>query len=79
MVKSKRIDPSRLGPGFGRGGGRGRAPTGRGRGRMGGPFAAGPGGTCVCTSCGNETPHQAGIPCYQGKCPKCGSTMIRKR
>lgn len=58
--------------------GRGR---GMGRGRMGGPFAAGPGGFCVCTNpeCKNEISHQAGVPCYQVKCPKCGSPMIRKR
>lgn len=64
--------------GFGRSGGRG---LGRGRGRMGGPFAAGPGGECVCTNpeCGHIVPHQAGVPCYQQKCPKCGSPMIRKR
>lgn len=58
--------------GFGRGGGRGR---------MGGPFAAGPGGSCVCTNpqCKKEIPHQAGVPCYQTKCPQCGSPMIRRR
>jgi len=62
---------------FGGGFGRGR---GGGRGRMGGGFAAGPGGTCVCTNpnCKHEVPHQAGVPCYQMKCPKCGSPMIRK-
>lgn len=62
--------------GFGRGAGRGG-----GRGRMGGPFAAGPGGICICTNpeCKNEVPHVAGQPCYQMKCPKCGSPMIRKR
>jgi uncharacterized protein len=62
--------------GFGRGAGRGG-----GRGRMGGPFAAGPEGTCICTNpeCKNEIPHQAGVSCYQVKCPKCGSPMIRKR
>lgn len=62
--------------------GRGRGPgMGGGRGRMGGGFAAGPGGTCICTNpeCQTETAHQAGIPCYQMKCPKCGSPMIRKR
>jgi len=65
--------------GFGRGGGFGRGRGGRGR--MGGDFAAGPGGTCVCTNpdCKHEVPHQAGVPCYQMKCPKCGSPMIRKR
>jgi uncharacterized protein len=62
--------------GFGRGRGQGG-----GRGRMGGSFAAGPGGTCVCTNpdCQHEAAHQAGVPCYQAKCPKCGSPMIRKR
>jgi len=51
-----------------------------GRGRMGGRFAAGPAGKCVCTNpdCGTEIAHQAGQPCYQLKCPKCGSPMIRK-
>jgi len=60
--------------------GRGRG-IGGGRGRMGGPFAAGPGGVCVCVNpeCKNEVPHTAGQPCYQMKCPKCGSPMIRRR
>lgn len=59
--------------------GRGRG-FGGGRGRMGGPFAAGPGGFCTCVNpeCKNEVPHQAGVPCYQMKCPKCGSPMIRR-
>ncbi len=66
------VMPFGLGRGAGRGGGRGR---------MGGPFAAGPGGVCICTNpeCKNEVVHQAGLPCYQMKCPKCGSPMIRKR
>lgn len=53
---------------------------GRGRGRMGGPFAAGPGGVCICTNpeCKKEVPHRAGAPCYQAKCPKCGSPLVRK-
>jgi len=55
--------------GFGRGRG--------GRGRMGGQFAAGPGGTCVCPKCKHTVPHQVGIPCYQMKCPKCGTLMVR--
>lgn len=64
--------------GFGRGGG---PPAGRaGRGRMGGPFAAGPGGGCQCTNpkCGYSAPHQVGVPCMQMKCPRCGSPMTRK-
>lgn len=62
--------------GFGRGRGQGG-----GRGRMGGSFAAGPGGICQCVNpeCGYEAPHQAGSPCYTLKCPKCGSPLIRKR
>jgi hypothetical protein len=52
-----------------------------GRGGAGGPFAAGPGGWCVCTNpeCKHKVRHQAGVPCYQQKCPKCGSPMIRER
>ena len=50
---------------------------GRGGGRMGGPFAAGPGGNCVCPKCGHSQPHQRGVPCAQITCPKCGSTMTR--
>jgi hypothetical protein len=56
-----------------RGGGRGR-----GRGRMGG-FAAGPGGSCVCPSCGYTTSHRLGSPCFQQTCPKCGTRMTRKQ
>jgi hypothetical protein len=51
---------------------------GQGRGRMGGQFAAGPGGYCVCPQCGNKTPHVQGQPCTQQQCPKCGSKMTRQ-
>jgi predicted Zn-ribbon and HTH transcriptional regulator len=47
-------------------------------GRMGGPLAAGPGGSCVCPSCGYQEDHKIGIPCDEQKCPKCGTSMIRK-
>lgn len=50
---------------------------GRGRGRMGGPFAAGPGGYCVCPKCGNRVPHPQGQPCNQMTCTKCGTAMAR--
>jgi uncharacterized protein len=57
-------------------------PRGRGRGfgsggRMDG-FAAGPSGNCVCPKCGYKETHQIGVPCYQKKCPKCGSLMTRE-
>ncbi len=56
--------------GIGRGGG--------GSGRMGGIHpGAGPGGNCVCPSCGAKVPHQAGTPCYNLSCPQCGTKMAR--
>ena len=60
-----------MGPGGGGGGG-------RGMGRGGGPFAAGPGGNCVCPSCGHTEPHVVGQPCNQKTCPKCGTPMTRQ-
>ncbi len=46
------------------------------RGRMGG-FGAGPSGDCLCPKCGFRSAHQRGVPCYNQKCPKCGSVMTR--
>jgi hypothetical protein len=66
------------GQGQGRGGqGRGEGRRGRGLGRMGGPFAAGAAGTCVCPACGHREAHQRGVPCVQTQCPKCGIAMVR--
>jgi hypothetical protein len=71
--------------GSGRGAGRG---SGQGAGRKGGPSgralganpaAAGPGGYCVCPNCGERKEHVAGVPCYQAKCPKCGTLMVREQ
>jgi hypothetical protein len=68
---------------FGRGGGGGRGTgggggRGGGAGRMGGTRqGAGPGGYCVCPSCGQRVVHQVGKPCYQQSCPKCGTKMVR--
>lgn len=58
--------------------GRGRGPGRRGIGRMGGPLAAGPGGTCICPQCGYREPHKIGNPCAQQKCPQCGTAMARE-
>ena len=62
--------PGGGGPGTARGGGRGRM--------SGSKAGAGPGGECVCPSCGTTAPHQVGLPCYQVECPKCGASMVRK-
>lgn len=59
------------------GGGRGRG-QGRGQGRMGGAQAAGPSGFCVCPDCNHKVEHQAGMPCYQQKCPNCGAKLLRE-
>ncbi len=70
--------PGGFGMGSGRGGGQGRgAGGGAGRGRMRGPFAAGPGGVCLCPNCGEKLPHVPGQPCNQQKCPKCGAPITR--
>lgn len=62
---------------IGGGRGQGRNPSG-GRGRGGGPYAAGPGGDCVCPKCGNRQQHQVGTPCNSITCSKCGTRMNRE-
>jgi electron transport complex protein RnfB len=65
-------------PGFNRSqGSSGGAGGGQGRGRGSG-FGAGPGGFCVCPACGEKVPHQQGVPCFEVKCPKCGTMMTRR-
>ena len=59
-------------------GGRFRAPARGGRGRMGGPQAAGPGGFCVCPSCGYKVKHVFGSPCNMKLCPKCKTKLVRR-
>ena len=73
----KMVQPTGRGLGLGRGVGRGAGRGAGGRGRMGGGFAAGPSGNCVCPKCGHTEAHQTGVPCYQQKCPKCGNPMTR--
>jgi hypothetical protein len=74
MPRGDGTGPAGQGPG--RGGGRGLGRGGRGR---GGGFAMGPGGNCICPSCGHTVVHQVGVPCNQLQCPKCGQPMTRQR
>ena len=52
---------------------------GQGREKTPGGFGLGPGGNCVCPKCGEKVPHAQGAPCFQQKCPKCGTAMTRER
>jgi len=63
MPGGDRTGPPRSGAGYGRKGGN----------RPG----AGPGGECLCPTCGARIPHKRGIPCYNVNCPKCGGKMAR--
>lgn len=38
----------------------------------------GPGGTCVCLSCGAVIPHVTGKACFLINCPVCGAPMVRQ-
>ena len=60
-------------PGTGKGMGRGG-----GQGRMGG-IGKGPGGSCICPNCNSKVTHERGVPCFEIKCPNCGTTMTRVR
>jgi len=60
------------------GGGRGQGGGGQRAGRMGGRFAGGPSGNCVCPQCGRKEQHKRGVPCFEQKCPKCGVLMTRE-
>lgn len=58
------------------------AGTGRqaGRGQRQGPgTGSGPGGYCICPSCGHKVAHRRGAPCFEMKCPECGSVMTRQK
>ncbi|MDI6840600.1 MAG: DUF5320 family protein [bacterium] len=88
MPRGNGTGPRGQGPGTGRGLGR-RAgnPQGgmgigtpRGMRRGGGKSIVGgfgPGGYCVCPSCRTKVSHQAGSPCNEMSCPKCGAKMTR--
>jgi hypothetical protein len=75
-----RIFRGRGGQSGGGQGGRGQGQAGRGGRGMGGgnKSGSGPGGNCVCPSCGHKEPHVAGQRCVDQTCPKCGTRMIRE-
>jgi hypothetical protein len=78
MPRGDGTGPGGQGPKTGRGLGAGGQRLGNsGQGRRG-KFAAGPGGFCICPSCGEKKTHQLGIPCFEQKCPKCGTVMTRE-
>jgi len=62
---------------MGRVGGSRQSQGSQGAGRMGGLFAAGPTGYCVCPQCGQREIHKRGVPCILMKCSKCGTLMTR--
>ncbi len=74
MPRGDGTGPRGEGPYTGRRGGG----TGRGRGRGAGRGGLGPGGNCVCPSCGHRAPHTPGTPCNQSTCPSCGARMVRE-
>jgi len=38
----------------------------------------GPFGNCICPKCGYTKSHTPGIPCREGKCPKCDVSLVRE-
>jgi len=58
--------------------GQGMAQGGSGGSSMyGSSGSGGPGGECVCPNCRTIVSHTASVPCYEIKCPKCGTLMVR--
>jgi len=55
-----------------------RPGVGRGRYPQGDKPGSGPGGNCICPSCGHKMKHTWATPCNTKKCPKCGATMTRE-
>ena len=53
-------------------------PRGRGRQPQGDKPGSGPGGNCICPSCGYKTSHTVAMPCNQKTCPKCGTQMTKQ-
>jgi hypothetical protein len=74
MPRGDITGPPQGGRGGGTGAGRG---LGRGGKMEGNRAGAGPGGDCVCPSCGAKVAHKVATPCYEVLCLKCGTKMTR--
>jgi len=72
MPQGDGTGPRGEGPRTGRKGG---TTSNQGSGAGGG---RGPGGSCICPSCRAKSSHKAGSPCFEQKCPECGTTMTRE-
>ena len=55
----------------------GKRGWGRGRGRAGRGGQGRP-GNCICPACRQVVPHAPGVPCFQQRCPACGTPMMRQ-
>ena len=51
---------------------------GRGRRMIGNKPGSGPGGRCICPSCGHTVTHSRLKPCNERECPRCGTVMTRE-
>ena len=65
MPRGDGTGPTGAGPGTGRG-----RQLGVNRGRMGGPYAAGPGGECLCPACGHRVPARRRQPVQSAILPQ---------
>jgi len=64
--------PPSTGQGMAQGSSSGSSSSGYGSSGSGGPS-----GECVCPICGTIVTHTASVPCYEMKCPRCGTPMVR--
>jgi cation diffusion facilitator family transporter len=76
QIKSHDIETAFYKPTFGRGFGWQR--RAKFKGKIINATGEGLGRFCVCPNCGYKIKHQAGVPCSTLRCPKCGTTLVRK-